>query len=592
MKTYKYIALAALALSFAACSQEDDFIPQGNQKGAPITIASVGVANLATRATIEDDKLVEGNIGVTITSTGNDDRYKGSNVRWYGSNGVWGLVENQKVVLYEGNGESQKIYAYYPYAKDIIEGTENLPVTLPEAFGSNFEGYDYLCTKEGISLSQNPVSLTLSHAFSKVSVSVNVMGNELEGDVVTEIALVNVPFNGERSATTGAMVPGKYSQPNATIALYGYDSDDTDEEADYYIGYALPNAANTLDLRVTMQSGRIFTATAPITGGMTDGVHYKIGLNLGKDKVSISSVIVADWNEEEIDGGVAEEVILTYEYDATTNTYKVYQGEYLQTAFDEAEQTSSAEHPATVKIMRDMEVTGIPNESGNVKQDLLMDAGEIVLDLNGHTLTGKTDLATIRINNGAKLTIDDSSESKSGKIQYLLHNLDHHVVVCEKGSTLVVNNGTFEGGVCAVYGYSLSIIEINGGTFKATETAISPQDATLTITGGTFDGGVEALRLHIATTIALIAGGSFTGGEYDIYTAGKSGFLSYNAEDGVGPTFPGGLSIYDYTNSHTLTDLLTNGAAYYDSSGNQLTLADAATSCEGDVTVKKIPTDE
>ena len=320
MKTYKYIALAAIALSFAACSQEDDFIPQGNQKGAPITIASVGVANLATRATIEDDKLVEGNIGVTITSTGNDDRYKGSNVRWYGSDGVWGLVENQKVVLYEGNGESQKIYAYYPYAKDIIEGTENLPVTLPEAFDSNFEGYDYLCTKEGISLSQNPVSLTLSHAFSKVSVSVNVMGNELEGDMVTEIALDNVPHNGERSATTGAIDPDKYGPANGRIALYGYDDEDYDEVADYYIGYALPNAATTLDLRVTMQSGRVFTAKAPISGGMTDGVHYKIGLNLGKDKLEVRTVTVAPWGTGgAIEGGVAEEVI-SNTFDATAMT--------------------------------------------------------------------------------------------------------------------------------------------------------------------------------------------------------------------------------------------------------------------------------
>ena len=320
MKTYKYIALAAIALGFAACSQEEDFTPQGNQKGAPITIASVGVANLATRATIEDDKLVEGNIGVTITSTGNDERYTGSNVNWYGSDGVWGLVENQKVVLYEGNGESQKIYAYYPYAKDIIEGTENLPVTLPEAFGSNFEGYDYLCTKEGISLSQNPVSLTLSHAFSKVSVSVNMMGNELEGDMVTEIALDNVPHNGERSATTGAIDPDKYGPANGRIALYGYDDEDYDEVADYYIGYALPNAATTLDLRVTMQSGRVFTAKAPISGGMTDGVHYKIGLNLGKDKLEVRTVTVAPWGTGgAIEGGVAEEVIPNT-FDATAMT--------------------------------------------------------------------------------------------------------------------------------------------------------------------------------------------------------------------------------------------------------------------------------
>ena len=142
-----------------------------------------------------------------------------------------------------------------------------------------------------------------------------------------------------------------------------------------------------------------------------------------------------------------------------------------------------------------------------------------------------------------------------------------------------------------MFGFSSPTIVINGGTFKATKIAISPQDATLTITGGTFDGDVEALHLLSTTTIALIAGGSFTGGDCDISTNGKTGFLSYN-EEGTGATFPGGLSIYVYTNCPTLTDLLVDGAAYYDSSGNQLTLADAATSCEGDVTVKKIPTDE
>jgi hypothetical protein len=319
--------------------------------------------------------------------------------------------------------------------------------------------------------------------------------------------------------------------------------------------------------------------------GLEAGKHYKFSLKVGKEAVSISSVSVADWNKEEINGGVAEELIPT-EYDATSNTYKVYQGEYLQTAFDEAEQTGTTENPATVKIMRDMEVTGIPNRYGDVEKDLLMDAGEIVLDLNGHTLTGKTGHATIDIDNGAKLTIDDSSESKSGKIQNLFHYAIA-VYVCDE-STLVVNNGTFEGEY-AVYGFSSPTIVINGGTFKATKKAIYPQTATLTITGGTFDGGVEALNLNSAT-IALIAGGSFTGGEYDISTSGKTRFLSYN-EEGTGATFPGGLSIYVYTDCPTLTDLLVDGAAYYDSSGNQLTLADA-TSCEGDVTVKKIPTDE
>ena len=451
MKTYQYIALAVLALGMAACTQEDDFIPQGNQKGAPITIASVGVANLATRATIEDDKLVEGNIGVTITSTGNDNRYKGSNVRWYGSNGVWGLVENQKVVLYEGNGESQKIYAYYPYAKDIIEGTENLPVTLPEAFDSNFEGYDYLCTKEGISLSQNPVSLTLSHAFSKVSVSVNMMGTELEGDMVTEIALDNVPHNGERSATTGAIDPDKYGPANGRIALYGYDDEDYDEVADYYIGYALPNAATTLDLRVTMQSGRIFTAKAPISGGMTDGVHYLISMKVGKDAVTVSDVSVQPWgNGGTLESGVAEEKFLSIDgtvYNSASELQDAVKNNLSQegvTSVTINGYLSEELHKAVISAIGEVKTVGAVTNGylweGSVTYTVYEDftnatatwtdgmtltmlgdatdltkyiettAKGLVLDLNGHTLASSATLCTIWIDgdSSSELTIRDT----------------------------------------------------------------------------------------------------------------------------------------------------------------------------------------
>ena len=63
-KTYQYIALAVLTIGLAACTQEDDFTPQGNQKDAPLDIASAGVANLTTRATIDsNDNLVEGSMG-------------------------------------------------------------------------------------------------------------------------------------------------------------------------------------------------------------------------------------------------------------------------------------------------------------------------------------------------------------------------------------------------------------------------------------------------------------------------------------------------------------------------------------------------
>jgi hypothetical protein len=49
------------------------------------------------------------------------------------------------------------------------------------------------------------------------------------------------------------------------------------------------------------------TTTAAIN--LEAGMHYTFTLKVGKDVVSIKDVTVADWNEEDIDGGVAEEVV-------------------------------------------------------------------------------------------------------------------------------------------------------------------------------------------------------------------------------------------------------------------------------------------
>ena len=566
-KTYQYIALAALALSLAACSQEDDFIPQGNQKGAPITIASVGVANLATRATIEDDKLVEGNIGVTITSTGNDERYTGSNVRWYGSNGVWGLVENQKVVLYEGNGESQKIYAYYPYAKDIIEGTENLPVTLPEAFDSNFEGYDYLCTKEDISLSQNPVSLTLSHAFSKVSVSVNMMGNELECDMVTEIALDNVPHNGERSATTGAIDPDKYGPANGRIALYGYDDEDSDEVADYYIGYALPNAATTLDLRVTMQSGRIFTAKAPISGGMTDGVHYKIGLNVGKDKVEVRTVTVVPWgNGAALDDGVANENLPSIdgtEYSSLTELQVVVKDKLSQegvTSVTIDGCLTDGMHAAIISAINEVKTEGavtngslsagsvtytlhtsfadavgvwtdgvtltlLSSNASEYKNNVTIENKKIVLDLNGYKLSfNSTAIAQFEIEKNGELTIRDSRGGGeystyhigiqvSGTLNIEGGTLHNRVNLNDGDAIINMTGGTLYGNIYSGQDYGVAgqgTFNMSGGTISAKYAVYTSEESFVNISGDAILIATQKLFLGSTETTYTITGGIFS----------------------------------------------------------------------------------
>ena len=339
MKTYQHIALAALALSFAACTQEDDFTPEGNQKDTPLAIASAGVAELTTRATINNNNLEGGSIGVYVNSeTGG--RYSGDNIRWTYGNDGWQL-EDATVVLYEHNGEKQQIAAYYPYNENL--GTGNVySITLPEAYGEDYENYDYLYG-EYAQLSSNPATIALNHLMAKVTVNVQATGSELGGDGVKSISLMNVPLTAD------------WTLPGATLSEYGnagsialYNNNGS------YCGYALPNEAEALTLRITTESGRTFTATASLddattadkTEVLTSGKHYKIGVKVGKDKAEISSVSVADWADgETLEGSVAEEC--THEnvvngictncgleinsvYDKTTNTYTVYTEAGLQ----------------------------------------------------------------------------------------------------------------------------------------------------------------------------------------------------------------------------------------------------------------------
>ena len=297
MKTYQHIALAALALSFAACTQEDDFTPQGNQKDTPLAIASAGVAELTTRATINNDRLEEGSIGVYVYST-TGDSYKGDNIKWTYNNGYWEL-DDETVVLFENNGEKQQIAAYYPYA----EPTEGkVQITLPEAYGDDYDNYDYLYG-EYAPLTSNPAAIKMKHLMTKVTVNVTT-GTDIDaGDGVKSVELVGVP------CTADWMLPDvtlSNHGTNADIALYGKGS--------AYCGYAIPNGAASLALRITTDSGRLFTLTALLdnaettddTEVLSSGIHYTISVKVGKDKVAIEQISTSDfdslfgdgWNNE------------------------------------------------------------------------------------------------------------------------------------------------------------------------------------------------------------------------------------------------------------------------------------------------------
>ena len=570
MKTLRYIALAALTLSFAACDQED-FNPavQGDPDAVKIN-ATIGA--LQTRVAYGENgatNFVNGD-AIKVVNLMRTSKNEATYTTTDGTN--WTTTD----AMVWNSSSKNKFQAWYPVADYSSYDTFTIPTDQSDA--TKLASADWMTASTGeIDKPGNGVlDLNFQHRLAKVTVNLTFSSQYPEGyqhvsdftfytNEETQQAITALA-NSETSYTA-ILRPGEYADESYFIFLV---MDDIDEH--YVLGKTTTSAIN-----------------------LEAGKHYTFTLKVGKDVVSIDDVTVADWDDEEIDGGVAEEVPPTYIYDATTNTYKVYQGDYLQTAIDEAEVTGTAENPATVKIMADMEITGVPDEYGDVDQNILVDAGVIILDLNGHLVKGMTDRHGINITDYATLTIDDSSESKQGKFM-----CKDHVLYMDEHAKLIINNGTFEnwaesydeleGVVLRGLGWDWSAI-INGGTFVSVNYVIM-MSATVEINGGTFIGENYALDISNGSNEPInINGGSFVGGNYDLFIYSEDGavpaFLSANAETGVGATFPGGLTI-DYDEPKTLNDIIMDGVGYFDAEGNQITEGLDGTNIAGDVTVKRI----
>lgn len=111
MKKFRFLYIAAAALLFAACANEEDGI--GNNGPVAATVQADISNNIKTRGTADNDSWTAGDaIGVYVTSTGNT---TGTNVKYeYSETGDF-VSANP---IYFRDSEEQTFSAYYPYIDD------------------------------------------------------------------------------------------------------------------------------------------------------------------------------------------------------------------------------------------------------------------------------------------------------------------------------------------------------------------------------------------------------------------------------------------------------------------------------------------
>ena len=119
MRKFRFLYIAAAALLFAACANEEDGI--GNNGPVAATVKADISNNIKTRGTADNNSWTAGDaIGVYVTSSSNTN---GDNKKYVttNGNGTFEAADNNNIIYFKDDRETT-FSAYYPYSESLTDG--------------------------------------------------------------------------------------------------------------------------------------------------------------------------------------------------------------------------------------------------------------------------------------------------------------------------------------------------------------------------------------------------------------------------------------------------------------------------------------
>ena len=296
MKTSnKYIVLAAMALTFAACTQEDGFTPQTDSDAVKIN-ATIG--RLQTRVAYEDD-------GATNFINGDEICVQNilretKNIATYTFDGsTW--ITTDALVWNGGTAESQ-FQAWYPATASFDKFT--LPTDQNSREDLSVADWMTASTSAMVKPDDKTINLAFEHKLAKITVQVTEFTSQFGDDPYLTAATIYSLYD-EYVTVNGGIKPVLGGNAATAIVCPGR--------------YAVDE--NLMEVTITDDRHQT-NLNVPVNAFLTDtgleaGKHYTFSLKVGKDAISITKVNVEPWTTYTIDGGVAEELIPN-PIDATT----------------------------------------------------------------------------------------------------------------------------------------------------------------------------------------------------------------------------------------------------------------------------------
>ena len=292
-KLNNILAVAAIALTFTACSSDND-IPADNGKEYPISL-SVGISDLSV-VTRASSTLEFGELGLYITRNGEktlQGKYLCNNAQFTYNNG-WSCGTTY---YWAADNATIDYVAYHPYQSSISGNFISWDVT-NQSSGNLDLLYE---NATGVANNDNhSIAITLGHVCSKLVVNVSKLGSEIaSGTTISSIKIGGLKAKGNFylfADSNNGHDAGSWD-PDVNPADIGMKSITANEGMNStYEAILIPQTA-PFTLTIRLNNNSEYQLSVP-EQTFAAGTCYTLTIQVGQDKVNLGSITQTPWSEE------------------------------------------------------------------------------------------------------------------------------------------------------------------------------------------------------------------------------------------------------------------------------------------------------
>lgn len=296
MKKNNIIAIAAIALTFTACSNDNDFTTNNEGKDTPISL-SVGVGELSVVTRAENTTtLTDGELGLYITKNGEKNvlgKYLCNNAQFTYNNG-WSCGTTY---YWAADNATIDYVAYHPYQLSITGNFISWDVT-NQSSGNLDLLYE---NATGVANNDNhSIAITLGHVCSKLVVNVSKLGSEIaSGTTISSIKIGGLKAKGNFylfADSNNGHGAGSWD-PDVNPADIGMKSITANEGMNStYEAILIPQTA-PFTLTISLSNNSEYQLAVP-SQTFAAGTCYTLTIQVGQDKVTIGNITQTPWQDE------------------------------------------------------------------------------------------------------------------------------------------------------------------------------------------------------------------------------------------------------------------------------------------------------